>query len=80
MPLTFYLELGGLQHTGSGDFTIKLWDLDTWQEVRRFEGHSGTVYALALSGDGERILMDASAILAAAATISGATIFENELS
>ena len=41
--------------TGSGDYTIKLWDLDTFKEVRRFEGHSGTVYALALSADGKKL-------------------------
>ncbi|TIW08357.1 MAG: WD40 repeat domain-containing protein, partial [Mesorhizobium sp.] len=35
---------------------IKLWDLDTGREVRRLEGHSGTVYALALSADGNRLL------------------------
>ncbi|MER9545977.1 hypothetical protein NKI72_28695 [Mesorhizobium sp. M0437] len=42
--------------TGSGDYTIKLWDLDSGREVRRFDGHEGTVYALALSADGERLL------------------------
>jgi WD40 repeat protein len=42
--------------TGSGDYTIKLWDLDTGREVRRLEGHSGTVYAVALSADGKRLL------------------------
>ena len=42
--------------TGSGDYTIKLWDLDTGQEVRRLSGHFGTVYALALSPDGSRLL------------------------
>jgi hypothetical protein len=29
VPLTFYLELGGLQHTGSGDFTQDLFTLRT---------------------------------------------------
>src|SRR5690606_1226622 len=42
--------------TGSGDYTIKLWDLDTGREMLRFSGHSGTVYALALSGDGRQLL------------------------
>jgi len=42
--------------TGSGDYTIKLWDLDSGREVRRFEGHEGTVYALALSADGKRLV------------------------
>ncbi|MDX8526400.1 hypothetical protein RFM68_18025 [Mesorhizobium sp. MSK_1335] len=41
--------------TGSGDCTIKLWDLDSFKEVRRFDGHSGSVYALALSADGKRL-------------------------
>ncbi|TGT28715.1 WD40 repeat domain-containing protein, partial [Mesorhizobium sp. M4B.F.Ca.ET.169.01.1.1] len=42
--------------TGSGDLTIKVWDLDSGREVKRFEGHEGTVYALALSADGKRLL------------------------
>jgi WD40 repeat protein len=42
--------------TGSGDLLIKMWDLGTFEEVRRFEGHSGTVYALVLSQDGARLL------------------------
>ncbi len=42
--------------TGSGDRTIKLWDLESGRLVRQFDGHSQTVYAIALSDDDTRIL------------------------
>jgi WD40 repeat protein len=42
--------------TGSGDRAIKLWDLEKGRELRRFDGHSGTVYAVVLSSDDTRIL------------------------
>jgi WD40 repeat protein len=29
--------------SGSADNTVRLWDLATGQEVRRFTGHEGTV-------------------------------------
>jgi WD40 repeat protein len=41
--------------SGSGDGTIRLWDLETGKEVRRFEGHSSTVWCLAVSPDGSRL-------------------------
>jgi choice-of-anchor C domain-containing protein len=34
------------------DFTVRLWDLDSHREVRRFEGHSHIVWCLAFSPDG----------------------------
>jgi WD40 repeat protein len=38
------------------DFQIRLWDLETGNVVRRFQGHTKNVYALALSGDGRSLL------------------------
>jgi WD40 repeat protein len=42
--------------TGSMDWTLRLWDLQTWQVLRVFEGHSGTVHAVAFTPDGRRIV------------------------
>jgi HEAT repeat protein len=41
---------------GSRDYDIRLWDLTTGQEVRRFRGHADSVRALAFSPDGRRLL------------------------
>jgi WD40 repeat protein/HEAT repeat protein len=41
---------------GSRDYDIRLWDLATGQEVRRFRGHTDNVRALAFSPDGRRLL------------------------
>jgi WD40 repeat protein len=40
--------------TGGEDKTIRLWDLETGKEVRRFEGHTDKVRAVAFSPDGNR--------------------------
>jgi WD40 repeat protein len=42
--------------TGSGDGTARLWDAETEQELRRFEGHSDRVTSVAFSPDGRRAL------------------------
>ena len=43
------LALGqGVLCSGSGDNTVRVWSLDTWQCVRTLEGHSNSVTALAL--------------------------------
>lgn len=39
--------------SGSGDTTLKLWDLGTGKLLRTLEGHQGAVNAVALSGDGK---------------------------
>jgi WD40 repeat protein len=36
---------------GSGDYSIRLWDLETRQELRCFLGHRDTVTSLAMSPD-----------------------------
>ena len=41
--------------SGSGDGTIKLWNLATGQEVRTLSGHTDSVYSVALSPDGQTL-------------------------
>ncbi len=58
---------GGMQKdsTGTGyvagarDHDIRLWDVDTGQELKRFAGHAEAVGALAFSPDGGRVLSGA---------------------
>ena len=38
--------------TGSGDKTIRVWDLATAREIRRLPGHTDVVHAIALTGEG----------------------------
>src|SRR5262249_1608275 len=45
---------GKLLLTGGEDSTVRLWDLETGKEVRRFEGHEGKVRAVAFSADGKQ--------------------------
>ncbi len=40
----------------SMDTTIRLWDLQTGQEIRRFEGHHDRVECISFSADGRRFL------------------------
>ncbi|HZY85203.1 MAG TPA: hypothetical protein VFE78_10260, partial [Gemmataceae bacterium] len=55
---------GGMQKDGAGtgyvagarDHDIRLWDVDTGQEVKRFTGHREAVGALAFAPDGGRVL------------------------
>jgi WD40 repeat protein/tRNA A-37 threonylcarbamoyl transferase component Bud32 len=39
--------------SGSYDQTVKLWEVKTGREVRRFNGHQGPLYSVALSPDGK---------------------------
>ncbi len=51
---------------GKADNSLILWDAATGELIRRFEGHTDRVYAVAFSPDGQRILsgsQDASLIL-----------------
>ena len=42
--------------SGSGDQTLRLWDLEIGAELRRFEGHEGEVSSVAVLADGRRAL------------------------
>jgi len=42
--------------TGSLDGTARLWDAQTGQELRRFEGHTEPVWSVAFSPDGRQVL------------------------
>ena len=39
--------------TGSGDRTVRLWSVQESRTVRLFQGHRGTIMALAFSRDGK---------------------------
>src|ERR1035438_10513388 len=40
--------------SGSGDKTLKVWDVESGQELATLQGHDGAVMAVALSADGRR--------------------------
>ena len=42
--------------SGSDDRTLRLWDLETGAELRRFEGHEGWVTSVTVLADGRRAL------------------------
>ena len=42
--------------SGSSDKTLRLWEVATGKELRRFEGHSGRVCSVAFSPDGRYVL------------------------
>jgi len=42
--------------SGSGDKTIKLWDVATGQEIRTFSGHSNVVNSVTFSPDGRQVV------------------------
>ena len=42
--------------SGSRDRTLRLWDLETGAELRRFEGHEDWVTSVAVLADGRRAL------------------------
>ena len=41
---------------GDPDFTVRLWDVKTGLELRRFSGHAHWVTSVAFSPDGRRLL------------------------
>ena len=42
--------------SGSDDKTVRLWDLATGQEVRRFTGHQSSVRSVAVTPDGRYVV------------------------
>ena len=42
--------------SASKDCTIKIWDLETYQEIRTLEGHENWVYSVAVSDDKKHII------------------------
>ena len=42
--------------SGSDDRTLRLWDLETGAELRRFEGHEDWVTSVTVLADGRRAL------------------------
>jgi len=45
--------------TASTDETARLWNLQNQQEIRKYVGHTGPLYALAISGDGQTLITGA---------------------
>ncbi len=45
----------GLLATGHADNSVRVWDAETGEELRRMEGHAGRVWAVAFSPDGARV-------------------------
>ena len=41
--------------TGSGDKTLKLWNVETGKEIRTIKGHEGVVYSVSFSPDGKTL-------------------------
>src|SRR5262249_29729574 len=42
--------------SGGDDATVRLWDVETGKQLRRFQGHTGNVCGVAFSPDGKRVL------------------------
>jgi len=42
--------------SGSGDSTIRLWDISTGEEARTFRGHKESVTSIAFSPDGKYVV------------------------
>ncbi len=42
--------------TVSSDETVRLWNLETRQELRSYPGHTGPLFCLALSRDGRTLV------------------------
>jgi WD40 repeat protein/serine/threonine protein kinase len=48
--------LGDGSNNPAPDYPLRLWDLDSGKELRRFEGHAHPVQGVAFSPDGRRVL------------------------
>lgn len=56
VPAVVFSPDGRLALSGSDDATLRLWDLGTGRELRRFSGHALKVTSVAFSPDGRLIL------------------------
>ena len=42
--------------SGSGDRTIKIWNLETFAETKTLSGHGGAVWSVSFSPDGKTLV------------------------
>ena len=42
--------------SGSGDKTVRVWDVETGECLKVMEGHTNWVFSVAVSGDGKRVV------------------------
>ena len=50
----------GRRAVSASDKTLKVWDLESGEELRTLESHSGAVYSVTLTGDGRRVVSGSS--------------------
>jgi WD40 repeat protein len=53
---TLRFSISSMMLTGSFDGTVKLWDAETGNWIRSFEGHTNWVRSIVFSKDGSRVL------------------------
>jgi WD40 repeat protein len=46
----------GRRFVSGGDAVVSLWDFETGMELKQFVGHTGNVWCVAFSSDGNRVL------------------------
>ncbi len=55
LGISMFSPDGRLLATDSGDYSIRLWDVATDRELRRFKGHTDDITELQFSGDGKML-------------------------
>jgi WD40 repeat protein len=56
IPSVAFSRDGNLALTGSRDYTVRLWEVKSWRELRVLEGHYGRVLSVAFSPDSKLAL------------------------